>query len=164
MVIIFLLNLRAQRWINSVSGVFQFFVIPILLRYWEAHRIWLFMPTLMLCCTSYTFATYHTSGLFGASASFFAIKTMEYSLRGAANEMLYVSLDYESRYLGKKVISLIAGKFGKSAMAVALSLVMVMYGENGEMMWYLLATATVFTFLWLLASASLHALIEANKK
>lgn len=89
---------------------------------------------------------------------------MEYSLRGAANEMLYVSLDYESRYLGKKVISLIAGKFGKSVMAVALSLVMVMYGEEKEIMWYLLATATVFTFLWLFASMSLHTLIEASKK
>lgn len=89
---------------------------------------------------------------------------MEYSLRGAANEMLYVSLDYESRYLGKKVISLIAGKFGKSVMAVALSLVMVMYGEEKEIMWYLLATATVFTFLWLFVSMSLHTLIEASRK
>jgi hypothetical protein len=157
-------QLLACRWINGVSGFLQFFAIPILLRHWEAHRIWLFMPTLMLCCTSYTFATYRTTGLAGASASFFAIKTMEYSLRGAANEMLYVSLDYESRYLGKKVISLIAGKFGKSVMAVALSLVMVLYGEEKEIMWYLLATATVFTFLWLFASMSLHTLIEASKK
>lgn len=84
-------------------------------------------------------------------------------MRGAANEMLYVSLDYESRYLGKKVISLIAGKFGKSAMAVALSLIMVVHGEDTEVTWYLLATATLFTFLWLLASASLHTLIEASK-
>ena len=89
---------------------------------------------------------------------------MEYSLRGAANEMLYVSLDDESRYLGKKVISLIAGKFGKSAMAVALSLVMVMYGETADTMKNLTATATVFCLLWLLASTSLHTLIEANKK
>ena len=111
-------------WINGVSGVMQFFAIPILLNTFEAHRIWLFMPTMMLCCTLYSFATFHSSGLLGASASFFAIKTMEYSLRGAANEMIYVSLDYESRYFGKKVISLIAGKFGKSSMAVALSLVM----------------------------------------
>jgi len=152
-----------RRWINGVSGVFQFFAIPIILRYCEARRIWLFMPALMLCCTSYTFATFRSSGLFGASASFFAIKTMEYSLRGAANEMLYVSLDYESRYLGKKVISLIAGKFGKSAMAVALSLVMVVYGDRSEMLWYLLATALLFTVLWLISSIRLHALIQASK-
>lgn len=150
-------------WINGVSGVFQFFAIPIILRYCEAHRIWLFMPAMMLCCTTYTFATFRSSGLFGASASFFTIKTMEYSLRGAANEMLYVSLDYESRYLGKKVISLIAGKFGKSAMAVALSLVMVMYGDKSETLWYLLATALLFTFLWLISSMRLHALIDASK-
>jgi len=131
-------------WINGVSGIFQFFAIPVLLKHVEAHRIWLFMPTLMLCCTLFTFATFRSSGLFGASASFFAIKTMEYSLRVAANETLYVSLDYESRYLGKKVISLIAGKFGKSAMAVALSVVMVLYGDRPDTMWYLMATATFF--------------------
>ena len=150
--------------INGVSGVFQFFIIPILLKYCKAHRIWLFMPTIMLCCTFYQFATHQSAGLFGASASFFAIKTMEYSLRGAANEMLYVSLDYESRYLGKKVISLIAGKFGKSAMAVALSLTMVMYGKRPDMMWYLLTTAAVFTFLWLLSSVRLHSLINSDFK
>jgi len=150
-------------WINGISGVFQFFAIPLVLKHCEAHRIWIFMPTVMLCCTLFNFATFRSSGLFGASASFFAIKTMEYSFRGAANEMLYVSLDYESRYLGKKVISLIAGKFGKSAMAVALSLVMVMYGDHSDMLWYLMATATVFTFLWLFSSMSLHSLIEANK-
>ena len=117
---------------------------------------------IMLLCTSYTFVTFRSSGLLGASASFFAIKTMEYSLRGAANEMLYVSLDYESRYLGKKVVSLIAGKFGKSVMAVALSLLMVMYGDQDDTMWYLMATSTIFTFLWLLTSMSLHSLIEAS--
>lgn len=147
-------------WINGVSGVFQFFIIPILLKHCEAHRIWLFMPSLMMICTLYQFGTYKTSELFGASASFFCIKTMEYSLRGAANEMLYVSLDYESRYLGKKVISLIAGKFGKSAMAVALSVSVVYYGEHENLMWYLLATATLFTCLWMVSSIRLHSLID----
>lgn len=84
-------------------------------------------------------------------------------MRVAANETLYVSLDYESRYLGKKVISLIAGKFGKSAMAIALSVVMVLYGDKPDTMWYLMATATFFTFLWLYWSMRLHSLIELNK-
>ena len=149
-------------WINGVSGTFQFFIIPILLRYFEAHRIWLFMPIFMLFCTAYQFATHRSSGLFGASASFFAIKTMEYSLRGVASEMLYVSLNYESRYLGKKVVSLIAGKFGKSAMAVALSVAMVIYGESPNVMWYLLLTAMLFTFLWLFSSMRLHSLIVSS--
>ena len=148
-------------WINGISGVLQFCAIPILLNTFEAHRIWLFMPTMMLCCTLYSFATFHSSGLFGASASFFAIKTMEYSLRGAANEMIYVSLDYESRYFGKKVISLIAGKFGKSSMAVALSLVMIKW--RGDALWYLVATAVMFSLLWLLVSIRLHSLVEASK-
>jgi hypothetical protein len=150
-------------WINGVSCILQFLVIPLLLRHCEPHRLWLIMPIIMLFCTSYAFVTFRSSGLFGASASFFAIKTMEYSLRGAANEMLYVSLDYESRYLGKKVISLIAGKFGKSVMAMGLSLLMVMYGDQDDTMWYLVATSTIFTFLWLFTSMSLHSLIEASK-
>ena len=151
-------------WINGVSGIFQFFIIPLLLKHCEAHRIWLFMPSLMMICTLYQFGTYKTSELFGASASFFCIKTMEYSLRGAANEMLYVSLDYESRYLGKKVITLIAGKFGKSVMAVALAVSVVYYGDNDNLMWYLLATATIFTCLWMFSSVRLHSLIDASSK
>ncbi len=151
-------------WINGISGVLQFFIIPLLLKYCEAHRLWLFMPSLMLICTLYQFGTYQKSGLFGASASFFCIKTMEYSLRGAANEMLYVSLDYESRYLGKKVVSLIAGKFGKSSMAIALAVSMIVYGDHDNFMFYLLATASIFTVLWLLSSVRLHSLIDASKQ
>jgi len=153
-------------WINGVSGILQFFGLNLLLRYCKAHRIWLFMPVLMLCCTIYTFATSSSSssasGLFGTSASFFAIKVMEYSLRVAANESLYVSLDYESRYLGKKVISLGAGKFGKSTMALALSFVMIMYGEKEDIIWYLLLVATLFTILWLVTSIRLHSLVERS--
>lgn len=151
-------------WINGISGVLQFFLIPLLLKYCEAHRLWLLMPSLMLICTLYQFGTYKTSGLAGASASFFCIKTMEYSLRGAANEMLYVSLDYESRYLGKKVISLIAGKFGKSSMAIALAVSMIVYGDHDNFMFYLLATASIFTVLWLVSSFRLHSLIDASKQ
>ena len=92
----------------------------------------------------------------------FCFKTMEYSLRIAANEMMYVSLDNELRYIGKKVISLIAGKFDRNAMAVALLVVRVMYGDKSDMMWYLLATATLFTFPWLFASMRLHSLIEVR--
>ena len=153
-------------WINGVSGVFQFFGINLLLRHCAAHRLWILMPTLMLCCTIYTFATSAgsgTSSLFGTSASFFAMKTMEYSLRVAANESLYVSLDFESRYLGTKIISRGAGKFGKSIMAIGLSLVMVMYGERSDIMWYLLATANMFTLLWLCASIRLHSLCDASR-
>lgn len=149
-------------WINGISGVLQFFIIPIMLKLVEAHRIWLLMPSIMLCCTIFQFSNVSHSSLFAVSASFFAIKTMEYSLRGAANEMLYVSLDYESRYLGKKVISLVAGKFGKSAMAVGLSIAMMVYGDRTDVMWYLLATAVVFSFVWLFSSMRLHALIEKN--
>ena len=88
---------------------------------------------------------------------------MEYSLRVAANESLYVSLDYECRYLGKKVISLGAGKFGKSTMALALSFVMIMYGEREDIIWYLLLVATVFTILWLVTSIRLHSLVERSQ-
>ena len=48
-------------------------------------------------------------------------------------------------------------------MAVALSLLMVMYGDQDDTMWYLMATSTIFTFLWLFTSMSLYSLIEASK-
>ena len=55
-----------------------------------------------------------------------------------------------------------AGKFGKSAMAVGLSIAMMVYGDRTDVMWYLLATAVVFSFVWLFSSMRLHALIEKN--
>ena len=32
------------------------------------------------------------------------MKAMEYSIRGVTTEMVYVTLDYESRFLGKEII------------------------------------------------------------
>jgi len=174
---IFLINLKASiasdelragwsgsfyMWINGVSGIFQFILIPRMLKFCDARRFWLGMPVVMILCTSHQFKTIGTNDLLASSASFFAIKTMEYSLRGAANEMIYVNLDFESRYLGKKVVSLVAGKFGKSGMALILAALMTNYGESSGAMPTLVLAAVVFSFLWLIASIKLHYLIGTS--
>ena len=117
------------------------------------------MPVVMILCSLHQYKTIGSNDLLASSASFFAIKVMEYSLRGAANELIYVDLDFESRYIGKKVVSLVAGKFGKSAMALILAALMTNYGESPGAMPTLLVAAVAFSFLWLLAAIKLHYLI-----
>ena len=156
-------TLAPDMWINGVSGLFQFFLIPgVMLKFCDARRFWLGMPVVMILCTLHQFRTIGTNDLLASSASFFAIKVMEYSLRGAANEMIYVNLDFESRYLGKKVVSLVAGKFGKSAMALTLAALMTNQGESPGSMSSLLLAAVAFSFLWLLVSIKLHYLIGTS--
>jgi len=147
-------------WINGISGIFQFILIPyVMLKFCDARRFWLGMPVVMILCTLHQYKTIGSNDLLASSASFFAIKVMEYSLRGAANELIYVDLDFESRYIGKKVVSLVAGKFGKSAMALILAALMTNYGESPGAMPTLLVAAVAFSFLWLLAAIKLHYLI-----
>ena len=46
---------------------------------------------------------------------------MDYSLRNILAELVYVPLDFESRYVGKEIIAVFANRFGKSGMALILS-------------------------------------------
>ena len=57
----------------------------------------------MLVCTSLVWFR-NANSLHLISASFLLMKAMEYSIRGVTTEMVYVTLDYESRFLGKEII------------------------------------------------------------
>ena len=47
------------------------------------------------------------------------------------DEMVYVPLDFESRFLGKEIISVFGYRFGKSGMSLALSGLTSVYGNFG---------------------------------
>ena len=49
------------------------------------------------------------------------MKILEFSVRRMLDEMVYVPLDYDSRYIGKEVISVFGYRFGKSGMSLILS-------------------------------------------
>eukprot|EP00540_Astrosyne_radiata_P023393 CAMPEP_0116838978 /NCGR_PEP_ID=MMETSP0418-20121206/9512_1 /TAXON_ID=1158023 /ORGANISM="Astrosyne radiata, Strain 13vi08-1A" /LENGTH=93 /DNA_ID=CAMNT_0004469039 /DNA_START=423 /DNA_END=704 /DNA_ORIENTATION=+ len=90
-----------------------------------------------------------------------SMKIMEYSLRGVANEMVYASLDYESRFIGKEIIGLFANRFGKSLMAVMLSVYtgQSFVGVETQLVW----GSTLFSIFWLVASYRLSFLILHRK-
>lgn len=69
--------------------------------------LWKIMPTIMLAFTTYQSLQINPS-LKLVSACFLVMKTLEFSVRRMLDELVYVPLDFESRYVGKEVI----GVFG----------------------------------------------------
>lgn len=81
---------------------------------------------------------------------------MEYSIRGQVSEMVFASLDYESRYLGKEVINLLANRLGKSGMAISLFLLTTyIEKENTNLLDFLYLAPVSVAALWLLTTLRL---------
>ena len=87
------------------------------------------------------------------------MKTLEYSLRGVANELVFASLDYESRFVGKEIIGLFANRFGKSGMAVALSIL-----ASKVTLQQVSSMASVLTVLWFVVSLHVVKLVFEQGK
>lgn len=75
---------------------------------------------------------------------------------------VYVSLDYESRFVGKEIIGLFVNRVGKSAMAIGLSLVTNWFGQSKDQ-WFVQALS-VSSLLWLFASYPLAQPVEKELK
>jgi ATP/ADP translocase len=111
---------RFYAYINGSAALMQFLVLPLARNFLEPKWVYRLMPLVQLPLLIYS--ALQPSSLSMAAASFFALKTMDYSLRNVVNEMVYQPLDFESRYLGKEVIGVFANRFGKSGMSMILSL------------------------------------------
>lgn len=112
---------RLYAYINGSAALMQFLVLPLARKVLEPKWVYRIMPLVILPILFYS-AIQTSSSLWLATAGFFALKTMDYSLRNVVNEMVYQPLDFESRYLGKEVIGVFANRFGKSGMSLILSL------------------------------------------
>jgi ATP/ADP translocase len=66
-----------------------------------------------------------------------------------------VSLDYESRFLGKEIIGLTVNRFGKSIMALAC------FGLSLDLD-YLRSALALVAFLWLIATYRLIRLVDVG--
>lgn len=99
--------------INLLTMVIQFGALPSLIRSFEARDLWKAMPVLTFLFTSFQ-ATQKNPSLAIVSASFMVMKVTEYSVRRLLDEMLFVPLDFESRFLGKELIGVFGYRFGKS--------------------------------------------------
>jgi ATP/ADP translocase len=111
---------RFYAYVNGVSAVMQFLVLPLARQIFEPKWVYRLMPLILMPPLIY--AAFQSSSLMVAALGFFALKTMDYSLRNVVNEMVYQPLDFESRYLGKEVIGVFANRFGRSGMSMILSL------------------------------------------
>jgi ATP/ADP translocase len=142
-------------WINASSGVLQFVVLPYLVKRTDARKLWLLMPSLMVACATLMSYQETTISLPLVAAAFSVYKALEYSVRGVTVEMVYSTLDYESRFVGKEIIGLCVGRFGKSGMAIGLSVVTTVLGSSPILDQVLVQALSVSSLLWLYASLPL---------
>ena len=122
------------------------------------------MPIIMLVLTSLQFYEQNVS-LTLVGLTFLTIKTIEYSLRGQASEMVWVMLDYESRFIGKELINLFANRLGKSATAISLFLWTVHLEKEGspQLRRFAVNASVFLAFLWLICTIRVTRLIPSKK-
>lgn len=96
---------------------------------------------------------------------FLTMKTIEYSLRSQASEMVWVMLDYESRFIGKELINLIANRMGKSATAISLFLWTVHLEKEGiQLRRFTVNASIVLASLWLVCTIRVTRLIPSTQR
>ena len=121
------------------------------------------MPSIMILLTAIQVYENNPS-LTLVGCTFLSMKIIEYSLRGQVSEMVFASLDYESRFVGKQKINLFANRLGKSGTAVALFLLATYMDKNvKELNHFLVIASNMIAFLWLFATLQLTRYIEVPK-
>ena len=72
---------------------------------------------------------------------------------------MYVDLDFESRYLGKEVINMLANRLGKSVIAATLAIASYSAGNDEDILskWFFICCHAV-TWVWLFLSFQLSSL------
>lgn len=108
------------------------------------------LPTVMLVAAVYMMATGQWT-LWLLTQSFVVMKTLEYSLRSVLSELVYVTLDHESRFVGKQIVALFANRLGKSAVAVALTMLSMFLPESWST-WIIRRCWILLCALWVVAS------------
>jgi len=114
--------------VNAVSGCMQFLVVPWLLKRADTGLVCRVMSLSVLCFVIFQ-CLQRDPSLYLVGGSFFLAKALDYSLRGVINEMVYVPLDFESRYLGKEVVGVFGNRIGKSGIALLLSGLTPLFGD-----------------------------------
>lgn len=135
--------------INMVAMCLQFGVIPRIMPFFEPRYLWRFMPIVMVSAISYLCLNDNPS-LVLISGAFMLFKVLEFSFRRMLDEMVYVPLDFDSRFLGKEIISVFGYRFGKSGMSLALSGLTTLFGNfDMNQLTYLTGGASL---IWLKAA------------
>lgn len=82
---------QCYAWINGISGLLQFLIVPGLMSRYNSRWIWVFMPIVMAGLTTLSTSWGRRGPLVGG-VPFLAMKTMEYSLRSFSVEMVCFDL------------------------------------------------------------------------
>ena len=147
--------------INVISMMIQFGVLPPLMTIIEPRDLWRTMPVVLMCFTTYQ-SLQKDPSLNVVSASLLVMKTLEYSVRRMLDEMVYVPLDFESRYVGKEVIGVFGYRFGKSSMSLFLSALTAVFGNFGlqELSWL----SSGASLLWVSSAWRLSNIVPTRKE
>ena len=143
---------------SAISAILQFGVLPWTMKRLEPKQIWRFMPILpTLAClfqlvTMSTSATGTNQQLLVLASALFLTKTMDYSLRSVVYNMVYQPLDFESRFVGKEIISVFGSRLGKSGMSLLLSALAAVNLLPGVSSLALTASSTWMVCTWWLSS------------
>ena len=145
--------------INVVSCFLQFAVMPQLLPRMEPRNLWRFMPLVMVMAVSFQ-SLHKDPSLYVIGGAFMLMKIMEFAIRRLLDEMVYVPLDFESRFVGKEIISVFGYRFGKSGMSLGLSMLTSMFGNFGiqQLSYLTLGSA----FIWLSAAWNVSNLVSTR--
>jgi ATP/ADP translocase len=133
---------------NAASGLTQFLVLPNLMPRADKRLVWAFMPLAMGCVMIASLAAAGPS-LDLIAGAFLLMKVLEYSVRGVCQELLYVPLDFEARFVGKEVIGMLGYRLGKSGTSLVLSA--AGYLGGGLPLQALTSAASAMTAAWCLA-------------
>lgn len=161
--------------INVLSCILQFGVLPATSSYCEPGTLWRGMPLLMVAMTlPLAFPKFLRLGIFDGhgdggdpslamvASAFLVMKTLEFSVRRMLDEMVYIPLDYESRFLGKEVIGVLGYRFGKSAASLTLSGLTSFFGTVGLREFSYLTTGAAG--VWLGTAWRLSNLVPTKKQ
>ena len=90
------------------------------------------------------------------------MKVLEYSARRMLDEMVYVPLDFESRFVGKEIIGVFGYRLGKSLMSLSLSGLTSAFGSFSLQKLSILCD--VAAFVWAKSAWDLSTLVPTRKE
>jgi ATP/ADP translocase len=147
--------------INVITMMLQFGVLPLLMQYIEPKDLWRVTPLISLAFTTYQ-ACQKNPSLYAISASLLVMKISEYSARRMLDEMVYVPLDFESRFVGKEIIGVFGYRFGKSLISLSLSGLTSIFGQFN--LQSLSVLSDVVAFGWAKTAWDLSSLVPTRKE
>ena len=108
-----------QSWINGLSAVLQFFVVPFLLSRVSVRAVNIAIPICQILTCAWLF---FAPSLWSAAIAHLTFKVFDYSLFRSAKEILYIPFSWDVRYRAKEVIDVFGYRLGKGLASLAIAI------------------------------------------